>query len=256
MAGGGGAVLLVLSLCGIARRRRSSAIRSIRSSRPVTRPSGATDTTLTFEDVDGNGVDDDCQDPAAAAIRCGRRRVRRRRPQRRWHDLDLRSRSERLGRRQELQPRRLRQRRRGRGRRVRCSRTPANRAPQANDRTRARRGLPRRDVDRGRVDGRLLGRPARPGRCPPRQPRRARIRGALAPRRTPRQDHLAVAQSAAVGGKNCNHGGAVSAAAKTDHSGPPGRAATRPTARARATASPSVGAKRNGDDPACEPTPP
>ena len=35
----------------------------------------------------------------------------------------------------------------------------------------------------------------------------------------------AVAQSDAVGGKNCNHGGAVSAAAKKDHSGPHGNAA-------------------------------
>jgi hypothetical protein len=33
-----------------------------------------------------------------------------------------------------------------------------------------------------------------------------------------------VAQSDAVGGKNCNHGGAVSAAAKKDHSGPHGNA--------------------------------
>ena len=34
-------------------------------------------------------------------------------------------------------------------------------------------------------------------------------------------------QSDAVGGKNCNHGGAVSAAAKKDHSGPHGKAATK-----------------------------
>jgi hypothetical protein len=34
-----------------------------------------------------------------------------------------------------------------------------------------------------------------------------------------------VAQSDAVGGKNCNHGGAVSAAAKKDHSGPHGNSA-------------------------------
>jgi hypothetical protein len=36
-----------------------------------------------------------------------------------------------------------------------------------------------------------------------------------------------VAQSDAVGGKNCNHGGAVSEAAKKDHSGPHGNAATK-----------------------------
>ena len=36
-----------------------------------------------------------------------------------------------------------------------------------------------------------------------------------------------VAQSDAVGGKNCNHGGAVSAAAKKDHSGPHGKSAAK-----------------------------
>ena len=62
---GGGAMLLILSLSGIA----AGATLVADTTDPVVDPAdpaeGTTDTTLTFEDVDGNGVDDDCQDVTA-----------------------------------------------------------------------------------------------------------------------------------------------------------------------------------------------
>ena len=64
---GGGAVLLVLSLSGIVAGATLVGDGSGDTVQPADPPAGATDTTLTFEDVDGNGIDDDCQDPAAAA---------------------------------------------------------------------------------------------------------------------------------------------------------------------------------------------
>ena len=64
---GGGAVLLVLSLTGIAAGAALVADTSAPVVEPVEPAEGATDTTLTFEDVDGDGVDDDCQDVAAVA---------------------------------------------------------------------------------------------------------------------------------------------------------------------------------------------
>ena len=64
---GGGAILLVLSLSGIVAGATLVGDGGGSAVLPADPPSGATDTTLTFEDVDGNGIDDDCQDPAAAA---------------------------------------------------------------------------------------------------------------------------------------------------------------------------------------------
>ena len=65
---GGGAVLLVMSLSGMA----AAATLVSDSTDPVVTPGdpavGTTDTTRTFEDVDGNGVDDDCQDLAPVAL--------------------------------------------------------------------------------------------------------------------------------------------------------------------------------------------
>jgi hypothetical protein len=56
---GGSALLLVLAISGMA----AGATLVADTAPPVVEP----DTTLTFEDTDGNGVDDDCQDVAAVA---------------------------------------------------------------------------------------------------------------------------------------------------------------------------------------------
>ena len=65
---GGGAVLLVMSVSGMA----AAATLVSDSTDPLVAPGdpavGATDTTLTFEDVDGNTIDDDCQDLAPVAL--------------------------------------------------------------------------------------------------------------------------------------------------------------------------------------------
>lgn len=63
---GGGAILLVLSLSGIVAAATLVGDGGGSAVLPADPPSGATDTTKTFEDIDGNGIDDDCQDPAAA----------------------------------------------------------------------------------------------------------------------------------------------------------------------------------------------
>ncbi|MFL5643049.1 MAG: hypothetical protein ACJ771_11965 [Chloroflexota bacterium] len=63
---GGGAILLVMSLSGMA---AAASLVSDTTDPGVTTedPAPPTDTTITFEDVDGNGVDDDCQDAAPVA---------------------------------------------------------------------------------------------------------------------------------------------------------------------------------------------
>jgi len=53
---GSGALLLTLSLSGMV-----AGVEPV-----VTEPVVAVDTTATYEDIDGNGIDDDCQDVAAA----------------------------------------------------------------------------------------------------------------------------------------------------------------------------------------------
>jgi len=67
---GGGAFLLVLSVTGIAAGAALVADNLdavVEPAEPLEGTTDTTDTTLTFEDVDGNGVDDDCQDAAAVA---------------------------------------------------------------------------------------------------------------------------------------------------------------------------------------------
>jgi len=64
---GGSAVLLILSLSGVAAAATLVADTNDPSVVPADPPTGTTDTTLTFEDVDANGVDDDCQAAAAVA---------------------------------------------------------------------------------------------------------------------------------------------------------------------------------------------
>lgn len=64
---GGGAVLLALSLSGIAAGAVLVGDDTDTVVQPVEPAEGVTDTTLTFEDTDGNGVDDDCQDAVVVA---------------------------------------------------------------------------------------------------------------------------------------------------------------------------------------------
>ena len=97
LAGAAG-LFLVLSMSGVAMG--------------VTPPDAVpdVDTTATFEDVDGNGIDDDCQAEAAvAAPDAVTAEQATRRYQRRRRHLDDRGRAQRPHRWQELQPRRLRQ---------------------------------------------------------------------------------------------------------------------------------------------------
>jgi hypothetical protein len=54
-SGGTGALILILALSGMAAGAEPV----------VTEPVVAVDTTATYEDIDGNGIDDDCQDVAA-----------------------------------------------------------------------------------------------------------------------------------------------------------------------------------------------
>ncbi len=69
--GGTGALLLVLSLSGVV--AGATMLTGVTEPAPqVVDPGEAVDTTATFEDLDGDGVDDDCQeavlaDPDAAA---------------------------------------------------------------------------------------------------------------------------------------------------------------------------------------------
>lgn len=63
----GGAMLLALSLSGIAAGAVLVGDDTDTVLQPVEPAEGVTDTTLTFEDTDGNGVDDDCQDAVVVA---------------------------------------------------------------------------------------------------------------------------------------------------------------------------------------------
>jgi hypothetical protein len=65
---GGGAILLVMSLSGMAAAATLVADTPDPLVTPEDPAAGTTDTTLTFEDLDGNGVDDDCQDVAPVAL--------------------------------------------------------------------------------------------------------------------------------------------------------------------------------------------
>lgn len=55
--GGSASLLLILSLSGVVAGAEP----------PATEPVVVVDTTATYEDIDGNGIDDDCQDVAAVA---------------------------------------------------------------------------------------------------------------------------------------------------------------------------------------------
>ena len=63
--GGTGALVLVLSLSGVV--AAATALTAGAGTAPVAEPLPAVDTTATFEDVDGNGIDDDCQTETAVA---------------------------------------------------------------------------------------------------------------------------------------------------------------------------------------------
>ena len=166
---------------------------------PADPPSGATDTTKTFEDVDGNGNDDDCQDPAAVADPVAAAAALA------AADLDH---DGTISVSEAAQSGWTGGKNCNHGGYV--SGIAHDSGDPADTSTGRRQGQPARGLPRG-------------GRATPRRP---------ATRHRPTRRLLRtgkavseVAQSDAVGGKNCNHGGAVSAAAKKDHSGPHGKSA-------------------------------
>ena len=206
---GGGAVLLVLSLSGMA----AAATLVSDSTDPLVTPGdpavGTTDTTLTFEDIDGNGVDDDCQAVAAGALPEAAAAA--------FAAVDLdgdgaistseAARSDWVG---------------GRN----CNHggyvSGVAGAPDGCGDSEATDPV----AASCQTETEVKATDQAPAECtPPVAP--APVVEALVD--TSPNAHgkavSAVAQSDAVGGKNCNHGGAVSAAAKKDHSGPHGNAA-------------------------------
>jgi hypothetical protein len=168
---------------------------------PADPPVGATDTTKTFEDIDGNGIDDDCQDlagvagPIAAAAALAAADLD--------HDGTISvSEAAQSGW---------------------TGGTNCNHGGYVS-------GVAHATGDEGDEgdDGTDGAAPIK-AECPATQP--APVPAADEPVDTSPNAHgkavSKVAESDAVGGKNCNHGGAVSAAAKKDHSGPHDKAATK-----------------------------
>lgn len=194
----GGAILLVLSLSGIVAGATLVGDGGGSAVLPADPPSGATDTTKTFEDVDGNGNDDDCQDPAAVADPVAAAAALAAADLN--HDGTI-SVSEAA--------------RSGWTGGKNCnhggyvSGIAHDSGAPADTSTDAAKDSP-------------------PAVCPV-GAAPAPAAGDQAPADTAPDAHgkavSEVAQSDAVGGKNCNHGGAVSAAAKKDHSGPHGTSA-------------------------------
>lgn len=197
---GGGAILLVLSLSGIVAGATLVGDGGGDTVLPADPPSGATDTTKTFEDVDGNAIDDDCQDPAAVADPIAAAAA--------LAGADL-NHDGTISVSEAAQS--------GWTGGTNCNHGGyvSGVATTSTDAT---------DTSTDKAAD------SPPAVCPvvvaP-----APAPAADAPVDTSPNAHGAavskVAQSDAVGGKNCNHGGVVSATAKEDHSGPHGKAATK-----------------------------
>jgi len=231
---GGGAILLVLSLSGIVAGATLVGDGNGETVQPADPPEGTTDTTLTFEDVDGNGIDDDCQDLAAAADPIVAAAA--------LAAADL-NHDGTISVSEAAQS--------GWTGGANCNHggyvsgvahgsgddcaagatTPTTEntgsgedAAEGDGTSPSTETAPAATCDEG-ADG------AAPttAECPATQP--APAPAADEPVDTSPNAHgtavSKVAQSDAVGGKNCNHGGAVSEAAKKDHSGPHGKGATK-----------------------------
>ena len=196
---GGVAIVLVLSLSGIVAAATLVGDGGGSAVLPADPPTGVTDTTKTFEDVDGNAIDDDCQDPAAVADPVAAAAA--------LAAADL-NHDGTISVSEAAQS--------GWTGGINCNHGGYVSA------------VAKPSGDPAETTGDATDSP--PADCP----------AAVAPAAAPAADepvdtspnaHGAavskVAQSDAVGGKNCNHGGAVSAAAKKDHSGPHGKAATK-----------------------------
>jgi hypothetical protein len=192
--------LLVLSLSGIVAGATLVGDGSGDTVQPADPPAGATDTTLTFEDVDGNGIDDDCQELAAAASPVVAAAA--------LAAADL-NHDGTISVSEAAQS--------GWTGGANCNHggyvsgvatAPDDPTETSTDQT----------TDSPPADCPVVVAPAPAA-------------GDAAPADTAPNAHgkavSDIAQSDAVGGKNCNHGGAVSEAAKKDHSGPHGQAATK-----------------------------
>ncbi len=235
---GGGAVLLVLSLSGIVAGATLVGDGSGDTVQPADPPVAVTDTTLTFEDVDGNGIDDDCQDPAAvadllaapvalaAADLNGDGTI----------SVSEAAQSGWTGGTNCNHGGYVSGVARGSddgcaagGTTPTTENTGAGEDAGEGDETSSSstETAPTGTCDKA-DDGADEAAPTT-AECPATQP--APAPAADAPVDTSPNAHgtavSKVAQSDAVGGKNCNHGGAVSEAAKKDHSGPHGKAATK-----------------------------
>ncbi len=234
---GGGAILLVLSLSGIVAAATLAGDGGGSAVLPADPPSGATDTTKTFEDIDGNGIDDDCQDPAAVADPVAAAAA--------LAAADL-NHDGTISVSEAAQS--------GWTGGTNCNHggyvsgvahasgdecaaggtTPTTEntgsgedASESDGTSASTETAPAATCDA--ADDATDGTAPTKAECPATQP--APAPAADAPVDTSPNAHgkavSKVAQSDAVGGKNCNHGGAVSAAAKKDHSGPHGNSAAK-----------------------------
>ena len=198
---GGGAILLVLSLSGIVAAATLVGDGGGSAVLPADPPSGATDTTKTFEDIDGNGIDDDCQDPAAAANPVAGAAA--------LAAADL-NHDGTISVSEAAQS--------GWTGGTNCNHGGYVSGVATTSSTDATETSTEKTTD------------SPPAVCPA-VAAPAPAPAADAPVDTSPNAHgtavSTIAQSDAVGGKNCNNGGAVSVAAKKDHSGPHGKAATK-----------------------------
>ena len=233
---GGGAVLLVLSLSGIAAGATLVADTTDPTVVPADPPPGAVDTTLRFEDVDGNGVDDDCQDatPVADPVAAGAALAAA--------DLDgdgtisvsEAAHSDRTGGPNCNHGGYVSGVARTQGDECDDAGTPttentgSGKGAGDSEGTSASSGTAPAATCKESDSGTSETAPTK-AECPAVVP--ASAPAADAPGDTSPNAHgtavSKVARSDAVGGKNCNHGGAVSEAAKKDHSSPHGNAAAK-----------------------------
>jgi hypothetical protein len=215
---GGGAILLVLSLSGIVAAATLAGDGGGSAVLPADPPPGATVTTQTFEDIDGNGVDDDCQDPAAVADPVAAAAALKAADLNGDGTISVSEAAQSgwTGGAHCNHGGYVSRVAHGSG--DQCAAggtTPTTTTVDACD--------PTETSTKDAAD--------RPPAVCPAVVEPAPAAGAQAPADTASNAHgkavSEVGQSDAVGGKNCNHGGAVSAAARKDHSEPHGKTATK-----------------------------
>ena len=218
---GGGAVLLALSLSGVV--AAAALVSAITTPQADEAPPAEADTTLTFEDLDGDGIDDDCDDEVVAdeaAATAAEEAA----------DLDgdgVISTSE------AAQSGRIGGKNCNHGGYVStvahgddCD-APADATETGTEPTPTQTPTRHSLSTRPATSRPRKSRPRTP-RIPPRSPwcarrrpqsksRSSKSRSTLAPNAHGKAVSKVAQDKDAIGGKNCNHGGAVSEAAKKDH---------------------------------------